>query len=547
MRPGYRSALYPALFALAVTVLMTWPLTPRMGTAGRLDTDDGRFSVWNVAWVARTLVVDPAGLYNANIFYPRRGTLAYSEANVVAGVLAIPAYWASGGNPYLAHNSVLFFAFALAVFGTWALVRHLTGSSTAGLVSGLSFAFCPFVFSHIPHIQLMMTAGLPLSLLAMHRFVDRQSPGRVAGLGVSVGLLALACGYYGIFAALLLVPGIVFYGIHAGSWRRWQYWASAAAAGLLSIAIVAPFFLPYLEMQQASGFARTVGETRQWSAHLSSWVASAAWAHRWLVPYLPPWGEVMYPGSVAIVFGVAGAIVLGRTAGTRRSPHLWFYGAVVVFMTWASFGPDAGLYRVLHQAVPLFAWLRAPSRFGLLVVLALAVLAGFAVARLLSRVRRPIVVGAVLVILTAGDLFVGPLFMVDATPVAPAYESLRRRPVAPVAEFPFFYLRMDLPRHAYYMLNSTYHWRPLVNGYSDFIPPEFRDMVIPVSSFPNPESFNILKQYRVRYVIFHLNLYSRAARGELEKRLDTYLEYLRPLRKEDPAWLYEIVAWPPPA
>lgn len=317
MRPGSRSALYPALFALAVTVVMTWPLTPRMGTAGRLDTDDGRFSVWNVAWVARTLVVDPGGLYNANIFYPRKGTLAYSEANVVAGVLAIPAYWASGGNPYLAHNSVLFFAFALAVFGTWALVRHLTGSSAAGLVSGLSFAFCPFVFSHIPHIQLMMTAGLPLSLLAMHRFVDRQSPGRVAGLGVSVGLLALACGYYGIFAALLLVPGIVFYGIHAGLWRRWQYWASAAAAGLVSIAIVAPFFLPYLEMQQASGFARTVGETRQWSAHLSSWVASAAWAHRWLVPYLPPWGEVMYPGTVAVVLGVAGAIALGRSGGTR--------------------------------------------------------------------------------------------------------------------------------------------------------------------------------------------------------------------------------------
>ena len=27
--------------------------------------------------------------------------------------------------------------------------------------------------------------------------------------------------------------------------------------------------------------------------------------------------------------------------------------------------------------------------------------------------------------------------------------------------------------HAIYMLNSTAHWMPLVNGYSDYIPPDF--------------------------------------------------------------------------
>lgn len=547
MRAAFRAAALPAFFAVCVTVVMTWPLTPKMAHAGRLDTNDGRFSVWNVAWVARTLVTDPRGLYDANIFYPNKGTLAYSEANLVAGALAIPAYWASGGNPYLAHNSVLFLSFVLALLSTYALVRHLTGNRVAGLVAGVAFAFCPFAFSHIPHIQLMMSAGLPASLLAMHRFVDRPTAGRALALGSVVAVQALACGYYGLFAGLLLVPGILYYGVRRGHWSAWRYWAGAAGAGLLSIAVVLPFFLPFIEMQQGSGFTRTVDETRQWSAVWSSYLASSAWAHRWLVPHLPPWGEVLYPGTMALLFGGFGAVAAWKAPVARRGrEHLWFYGGLVVIMAWASFGPDGGLYRVLHEYVPLFAWTRAPSRLGLLVVLALAVLAGFAVAWLLARVRKPAVIGALLVLVTAGDLLVAPLFMVNATPLPSAYESLKKWPYGPVAEFPFFYLRMDFPRHAEYMLFSTFHWRPLVNGYSDHIPPAFRQMVIPVSSFPNPESFAILKPFRVRYAIFHLDLYSRTARAELEQRLDAYQAYLRPIRKEDPAWLFEIVAWPPP-
>ena len=37
------------------------------------------FEAAAVAWVARTLVVDPINVYDANIFYPHRGTLAYSS------------------------------------------------------------------------------------------------------------------------------------------------------------------------------------------------------------------------------------------------------------------------------------------------------------------------------------------------------------------------------------------------------------------------------------------------------------------------------------
>jgi hypothetical protein len=98
--------------ATALTVAMTWPLTPKLGRVGRVDNGDGQFSIWNVAWVARTLVSDPLHVFDANIFYPHKYTLAYSESNLGAGALAIPVYWATH-NPFAAINFVVLLSFVL--------------------------------------------------------------------------------------------------------------------------------------------------------------------------------------------------------------------------------------------------------------------------------------------------------------------------------------------------------------------------------------------------------------------------------------------------
>ena len=48
-----------ALAGLALAILMTWPLATGLGHLGRTDANDadGQLSIWNVSWVARTLVV----------------------------------------------------------------------------------------------------------------------------------------------------------------------------------------------------------------------------------------------------------------------------------------------------------------------------------------------------------------------------------------------------------------------------------------------------------------------------------------------------------
>src|SRR6187549_888013 len=169
---GLAEATAVVLASVALTSVLTYPLAFKIDRVGRLNTDDGRWSIWVVSWVAHALTTDPAGVYQANIFYPQRNALAFSEANLVEGAIGAPV-WALTHNPYTTHNVVALFSFILSAVGAYYLVRYLTGHRGAAAVAGVLYAFCPFAFARTAHIQLMFTGGIPFCLLAFHRLVDR--------------------------------------------------------------------------------------------------------------------------------------------------------------------------------------------------------------------------------------------------------------------------------------------------------------------------------------------------------------------------------------
>ncbi len=141
--------------ALALSIVMTWPLASGFGRLGRTTTMDGLYSIWNISWVAHATISHPAGLLDANIFYPHRHALTFSEANILGGVVASPVWWLTG-NPYAAHNAALMFAFCSTLIGTWLLVRRLSRNSWRGsgvgdpvcILSVLLLAQCPHSVAH---------------------------------------------------------------------------------------------------------------------------------------------------------------------------------------------------------------------------------------------------------------------------------------------------------------------------------------------------------------------------------------------------------------
>ena len=260
-----------------------------------------------------------------------------------------------------------------------------------------------------------------------------------------------------------------------------------------------------------------------------------------MLRFIETWNDVLFPGFTVTVAGGAGIILGWRRAGRQREIVI-LYGLIAMLACWMSFGPNAGLYSVMYRLVPLFAWLHAPARFGVLVVLALSVLGGIAVREWLARVRRPILLAGALA-LVATAMIRTPLRFREIAPVSPAHRLLSTLPVGPVVELPFFSHRWDLHGHTRYMLSSTAHWMPLLNGYSDHIPADFLERARALSTFPSRRSFRVLAAARARYAVIHMGRGDESA--PVTARLRKFAPYLKPLHTDGDTHLYEIVAFPP--
>jgi hypothetical protein len=368
-----------------------------------------------------------------------------------------------------------------------------------------------------------------------------------------MALQGLACGYYGIFGGLMAGFGVVWFGIGGHRWRQLRYWLLAAGAALVALLLVGPFYAPYLEIRDA-GFGRTLADARLHAADWRAYFVSPMWMHRWLLDLVRrfgDWREVLFPGVLPIALATL-ALVRGlrrrdgRDVPVTRSV-LGFYAALGGLACWASFGPDGGLYTLLHETMPFFSMIRAPARFGLLVTMALAILGGVGLASLdrsLAARPRRVVVAVVLVFAVARST-VGGLVLFDLPPTPLAYQRLSALPRGAVAEFPFWIGPVDRHRHTEYMLWSTVHWQPLINGYSDHIPPAMVADMPRLATFPDPAAWRVLRDREARYVVLHWHMLDESAQRTLRDALTPYRRLLRPVVEQPAIALYEIVGWPP--
>ena len=177
------------------------------------------------------------------------------------------------------------------------------------------------------------------------------------------------------------------------------------------------------------------------------------------------------------------------SADVRRDRRVWMAGAIGLVGLALSFGPALPGYAWLQSHVPLFEGLRAAARWGLLPLTAVAILAGFAVAawerRARSRTYRPAAALALLAVLTLEALR-APMTFAGA-PLVPALTTCSaRKPQVVLVELPLF-AGTSVSENARYMVHSTRHFRPLVNGYSGFEPDAFRQRADRWRRFPEAD------------------------------------------------------------
>jgi hypothetical protein len=501
----------PRFVALAAFVLLavihTWPLARNPAHLSRNDNGDTLLNTWAIAWVAHQLPRDPGHLFDANIFYPERRTLAYSEAMIVQGVMAMPVL-AAGGSPVLAYNLVLLAGFALTGWAFCLLVHRWTTSWSAGYVSGSLAAFNSHVLVRLGHLQTQHVEFIALILFALDRLVASRRVRDGVWLGIGFALQGLTSIYLLVFSTWMLIFAVI---ARAGEWRRRD---AARTAGLLALAgvvaalILAPYLLVYYELHRSAGFERTVGDARlfagSWIHYLSSGsrLHYTLWSHRFFGGSI----SSSFPGVVAIALvSLAFAWPEARADRRVRMCAIAAAGCVGVSML-----PHLPIYPALHRAIPLFRAVRVPAHIGQIVLLMIAVVAGYGAAGLQRRWRSARTWPAVAVALCALvnlEALRAPLWYAPFSEIPPIYVMLADRRDAVVVELPFYEPRASFG-NAPYMLNSTRHWRPILNGYSGFGPGSYFDHYAILQSFPDSASLVALDARGVTFIVVHEEQFS---------------------------------------
>ena len=90
-----------------------------------------------------------------------------------------------------------------------------------------------------------------------------------------------------------------------------------------------------------------------------------------------------------------------------------------------------------------------------------------------------------LVLLVNAEAFRAPIGFTHFDAVPEIYETLAHERNAVVVELPFP-MAQQWFLNAPYMVNSTKHWRPMLNGYSGFMPKSYEKSYEATRGFPGP-------------------------------------------------------------
>jgi hypothetical protein len=378
------------------------------------------------------------------------------------------------------------------------------------------FAFAPYRFEHIMHMELQWTMWMPLAFLALHRTFDTGKWKYGLATGGCIALQMLSSIYYGIFLASLIGLGALLLMARERRAALSKALLPLTVGAVLAAAVSAAYAVPYLRVQAAVG-ERTGQEVASYSAQPANYLAatSSNWLYGQATASRGGVERHLFPGAMPVVLAIAGLLL--RTRSWRAIVYLLLL--VAAFET--SLGFYGHVYPWLYDHVAVYRGLRAPARLGVFVLMFLAVLAAYGYRALVDR--RPAILRAALVTgLTLGliaEYHVTFALSVFATPSPPVYRVLASQPRGVVAELPMPPADRLPGREAEYSYLSTFHWFPLVNGYSGTYPPSYLARLEHLRGFPDEKSIRELRRDKVAYVILHGSSFTGAAFGDLRNRI----------------------------
>jgi len=537
LRPSPRSPtpwwLDSLLFLLLATAV-TWPLAARLGEAIPLGTEDVATvpyaMTFSFGWVADRAAHGLAGVWDAPIFWPTRGTFALSEPNLLGGLLTAPLTWVGG--PGLGVGVFLLLSLALNGLVTLRVLQRLGLGALAAWAGGVGVLLLPAVHQELGVVPLVPLWGVIGTVALAGWCAEAPSARRGAAVGVALGCTYLLCAQYALFVAVVLgTAGLTLVRRPTGGL------VAAALVAVLGFGLVAG---PVVVAQRAvvaeePGFVRSGPEVRALAAHPRTF-ARVPWRQVVPIPGVAreeAAGKAYHPGTGRLLLALLGLAWGLAVPGRRRTAR--FLGAAALasyamaIAPWLTVG-STSLWDAVSAVVPGYAQVRALSRWAVFVQASVVLLAAFGVQAIVERVAGRAPDG------DDGGLTPDPrgrwrlaLWLAAglcALEIVPARSELVTLPADERHAAWARWVRDETPEEAVLvflpmpadgsvqafaddaaaMLLFRSHERPTAGGYSSFFPRPFRALRQAAEGFPRGEVWEALHAHGVTHAVVPLEV-----------------------------------------
>jgi hypothetical protein len=551
-------SLQLALLFSVLTFVMALPFSLHPGSRLLVDAPDTHLFLWTLAWEAHALVSQPLAMFDGNFYYPYDNTLAWSENIIGSGLIAAPIIWLTG-NVVLALNLVALLSHVLCGLGTWLLARQLGVGPYGATVSGIIFAFSPARFFRMSQHHLTTVQWMPFSLAFVYAYLEHGRPRDLRLAILFFTLQALTSGHGAVFLTLAILVLLIYRAALGEQLAPLRRLRDMGVTGALLFAPVGWIWWHYRRAQTEVGLVRELFPN-DWFPALQSFAASPSHFHIALQRLIT--GQVLndradsflFPGLVPIVLALAAFIpVLGSPAERGSWRARWRRSAVgfCIVLTlaslWIFLRPPFGVWPYLYW-LPVLNQIRMPSRFMIVTLLALSVLAGIGFERAFARLRSTqwlaaTIIAAILLLAEfSAHPFAGVPYAVDV-PAIDRWLDTQPKPFV-VAEVPVPRENQTGPFERFQvnsLLHSTAHWQKTVMGFTSIRPAVHKRLYELMPGFPDDASLAALRDIGVTMVIMHTDLYRSRDLAEVERRLAAHADDLRLVHTEGAGRAYALL------
>ena len=535
--------LVGGLFVLIVSII-TFPLIFKLNAymPGFFSSDESYAPIWNAWWLKFCLINHLPNNPVSSLAYP------FGNDYFFFGYLffLINFSLAFLTNPIFTYNFQVLVNLFLATFFTYLLVYANTKSRLSAFLSGLIFGFCPYIivrsWQHLGETYLWM---MPMVLWLLFALKERSSRAKKILLLVSVVFTSIVLGtaYYTVIILITFLCYFIIQYFMIGNYLRspkfsaLNYFKSVilllGIAYLLTAALYSAYIKNSISFTHSGASAfnpyhRPFEDLFQQSARPLSYFLPVA-VHPLFGKFTEQFigsslygmsftEHALYLGWVPLILAFITFRIWRRNRKTRAPNHepqitdkeSFYIGFFVLLAVaawffsqppwWNIFGfkiymPSFFMYKIL----PMF---RAYCRFGIVVMLAVAVLAGFGLKFILERFKSRKAKLAITSLFCGLVLFEfwnwPPYKVIDLSKVPAVYYWLKEEPKdIVIGDYP---LDADSPNELYKFF-QTVHEKKIING---TIPGTYANKVAQtIKRLSSAQTASILKWMGVKYVVVH--------------------------------------------